>query len=78
MYNEYKRGVNMLIKTRITEKGYKLGFIANEIQISPKTLNNWIHYRHFENIIKFLKLLKFLNISIEDILKDYDNYKETN
>lgn len=69
---------NTLIYKKIKEKGIKKKFISEKLQISDRTLYNWTNYENIDNIIKFIDLLKFLNININDFLNDYKKNSTNN
>ncbi len=62
----------MIIKDKIIEKGIKQVFIAKELEITDRTLNNWMNLKNIDNFIKFLRLLEMLGISNQDIINEYE------
>lgn len=65
-----------IFKKKIKEKGYKKNFISNELEITYKTLQNWTSYKKIKNNIKFLKLIKLLDIDINKIILEYEDIKK--
>ena len=57
-----------LIKSKIYEKGYTIQNIAEQLNINPQTLSNWLNNRNLCNITKFIELLYMLDINIKDLI----------
>ncbi len=63
MYNINTR----LIKSEIYKKGYTIQNIAEQLNINPQTLSNWLNNRNLCNITKFIELLYMLDIDIKNL-----------
>lgn len=57
-----------IIKIKIIEKGYTQKEIAKKIGVTEQTLINWINGQ-IGNNKKFIELLNFLNITIDELKK---------
>lgn len=58
----------IIIKSKITEKGYTQRKIAKELDISEVTLSKWINGK-LGNIDKFIKLCIMLDIDVNELIK---------
>lgn len=66
-----------IIKDKIEEKGIKQNWIAEQLEIAPRTLNNWMNYKNLNQVKKFIKLMLMLDVPIIDVLEEiYKNKKE--
>lgn len=59
-----------LIKAKIAELKLTNREVAEKIGINEQTLSNWINNKNIDRITKFIELLDFLGIEINDIKKD--------
>lgn len=57
------------VKMAIIKKGYTNKDVAKMIDVTEQTISNWINGRNVDNIIKFNKLCKILDLSIDDIIE---------
>lgn len=57
-----------IIKIKLIEKEINQKEIAKELNITKQTINNWINNRNTEKIEKFLKLMKRLEIEVNDLI----------
>lgn len=62
------------IKIAIYKKKETQKEIAEKIGINPQTLTYWINDQNTKNIKNFLKLMQYLDLSIDDLLKKDDDY----
>ena len=60
-----------LFKFKMIEKGLNQREIANKLNITYNTINNWIIGETPNNIRQYLQLLYILDIEIKDII-EYD------
>lgn len=58
-----------IIKAKIAIKRLTIKEVAEAINVNDQTISNWINNKNIDNINKFLKLLKFLEIDINEIKK---------
>ncbi len=58
----------MLIKEKIDK--YSVDNISKNLNIPKATLYRWINEEKIDNQIKFIKLLKYLEITIDEFLKE--------
>jgi len=66
-----------IIKDKIEEKGIKQNWIAEQLEIAPRTLNNWMNYKNLNQVEKFIKLMLMLDVPMIDVLEEiYKNKKE--
>lgn len=65
-----------IIKDKIEEKGMKQNWIAEQLDIAPRTLNNWINYKNLNQVEKFIKLMLMLDVPIIDVLEEIYKKKE--
>lgn len=56
-----------IIKIKAIEKNYTYKNLAENIGTSEQTITNWVNNRNTNNINKFIKLCKLLNIEIKDL-----------
>lgn len=61
-----------LIGVLIEKKGYKKRFIAEQMEVSPNQLSNWITGKSFPPLNKAFKLSRLLGVTVEDLYE----YKE--
>lgn len=59
-----------ILENEIIEKGIKKKWIAQELGISTKTLNNWLKYENIDQIKKFIQLCVLLNHPIINVLEE--------
>lgn len=59
-----------LIKSRIIESGNTIKEVADMLNINYQVLSNWINGRNTKQIYKFILLLAFLHITVEEIKED--------
>lgn len=71
MYNINTR----LIKSEIYKKGYTIQNIAEQLNINPQTLSNWLNNRNLCNITKFIELLYMLDIDIKNLIEKIGAHK---
>lgn len=64
------------LKNKIKQLDIKLTKISKELNIEYKTLQRWINYEHINSFIKFLELIKYLDIDINLLIEDYKNHKK--
>lgn len=65
-----------LLKTKIEQKGIKQTWIAEQLDIAPRTLQNWINYRNLNQVEKFIKLCIMLDIPVNIVLEELYEKKE--
>lgn len=58
-----------IIKAKIALKKMTTKEVAEKIDVNEQTISNWINGKNISNIDKFLRLLKFLEIEINEIKK---------
>ncbi len=59
-----------LIQEEINIQGRKKIWLAEQLEINPKTLNDWVNYRKIEQVKGFLKLCKLLKINLVELAED--------
>lgn len=60
------------LKEEIKNQGYSIIGISKNLEIEYRTLQRWIKYENVEYVIKFLKLLKKLDITIDQFIEEYE------
>lgn len=51
----------------------KASTIIKELNIPKATLYRWLNHEGINKHVKFIKLLKYLKVDINEFLKEYDN-----
>lgn len=59
---------NNLIKIKLIEKDITMKDLAPVLNVNCNTLSRWANGNNLNQIEKFLKLLDYLNIELNDIL----------
>ena len=59
------------LQEKLHKTGYKQCFIADKLEITEKTLNNWLNLKGIDFSIKFLELLDICEIHQCDFLNTY-------
>jgi len=59
-----------LLRERIEQKGIKQNWLAEQINVTPRTLNSWLEYKNLAQVEKFTKLLFLLEVPIIDVIED--------
>lgn len=54
----------------IERKGLKKIWIAKEIGISTRQLQNWLKYENMSQVITFIKLIQLLDIPLIEVAED--------
>jgi DNA-binding XRE family transcriptional regulator len=60
----------------IGKRGYKKGYIAEQLGISRQQLSNWIGGRSHPPIEKAFELSKLLNCKVDDLYKEEEEINE--
>lgn len=58
-----------IIKSKIILKDKSIKNVAEELNLNEQTISNWINDRNTDNIKKFITLLDYLDIEIEELKK---------
>lgn len=51
----------------INEKGYKKGWVAQQIGVSGQQMSNWIVQRSYPTADKLFRLAAFLDVKVDDL-----------
>lgn len=57
-----------IIRIKMIENDINQKEIAEKLNLSKQTINNWINQRKTEKIEKFLELMKELEIEVSDLI----------
>lgn len=57
-----------IIKIKMIEKELNQKELSKKLKVSNQTINNWINKRNTKNIEKFLKMMKELEIEVNDLI----------
>lgn len=59
-----------VLEEMIERKGLKKIWVAKEIGISTRQLQNWLNYENISQVITFIKLLEILEIPLIEVAED--------
>lgn len=66
-----KSSVTNLLREKFEKTGYKQVYIAEKLDIQPRTLQNWLNLKDIEFTVKFMELLYICKIELHEFLNMY-------